>query len=455
MMRSYPLSELALALEARHVGLDAAISGVAIDSRQVRAGDLFIALPGSRVDGHAYLADAAANGAAGALVSRPQDAALPQLVVADVLAALGRLAGLNRRDFSGSLIAITGSCGKTSVKGMLSTVLARRAAVLATPGNLNNEIGVPLTLLQLSAAIDIAVVEMGARGTGHIDYLCRLARPDIAMLLNASAAHLDGFGSLQAVADGKGEIYDRLSPQGTAIVNADSPFADAWTARATAAGAGLISFGLQAPASVSATDIELAADYCRFSLQHDDQSATVMLPVPGEHNISNALATAAAAIACGLSVDDIAAGLAAVQPVDGRLRRRPGRGGISLIDDAYNANPASVRAAIDVLARCDGPRVLVLGAMLELGAQSFAEHADIGRHAKAQAVNQLVGVGPETKAATEAFGPGARWFACNDDAIAAMDDWRTGAATILIKGSRGAAMEQVLAALQPEAARPC
>lgn len=455
MMRSYALSELASALEARHVGSDAAISGVAIDSRHVRPGDLFIALPGSRVDGHAYLAEAAANGALGALVSRAQEAPLPQLVAADVLAALGRLAGFNRRDFNGSLIAITGSCGKTSVKGMLSTVLAGRAAVLATEGNLNNEIGVPLTLLQLSKAIDTAVVEMGARGTGHIDYLCQLARPDIAMLLNASAAHLDGFGSLQAVADGKGEIYDRLSPQGVAIVNADSPFADAWTARAQATGARLISFGLQTTASVTASDIQLAADHCRFSMRHAARTATITLPMPGEHNISNALATAAAAIACGLSVDEVAAGLSAVRPLDGRLRRGPGRGGISLIDDAYNANPASVRAAIDVLARCDGPRVLVLGAMLELGALSAAEHADIGRYAKAQAVHQLVGVGPETKAATETFGPGAIWFACNDDAVAALDDWSTGAATILVKGSRGAAMEQVLAALQPEEALPC
>ncbi|MEQ8517164.1 MAG: UDP-N-acetylmuramoyl-tripeptide--D-alanyl-D-alanine ligase [Chromatocurvus sp.] len=455
MMRSYTLSELASAAGIRHLGEDARISGVSIDSRLAQAGDLFVALPGSRVDGHAYVADAAARGAAAALVSRRQDIPLPQLEADDVLAALGRLAAHNRRGFDGRLVAITGSCGKTSVKGMLSTVLARRGPVLATEGNLNNEIGLPLTLLRLSGEYGTAVVEMGARGTGHIDYLCHLATPDVAVLLNASAAHLDGFGSLQAVATAKGEIYDRLSPQGVAVVNADSPFADAWTERATATGARLISYGLHAPASVSASSIDLAADRCRFLLHHDGVDGAVMLPLPGEHSISNALATAATAIACGLSLEDVVRGLAGVQAVAGRLQRRPGRAGMSLIDDAYNANPASVRAAIDVLSRCDGPRVLVLGAMLELGAQSADEHAAIGRYAKSQGVEQLVGVGAAVQPATDAFGAGAHWFAANDDAVAAVDAWSAGAATVLVKGSRGAAMEQVLAALQAGEVSTC
>lgn len=455
MMRGYQLSELASAAGVRHHGADAEVHGVAIDSRSVQAGDLFVALPGARVDGHAFLADAAAGGAAAALVSQVQDIALPQLVVDDVLAALGQLAACNRRRFTGQLIAVTGSSGKTSVKGMLSTVLARRARVLATAGNFNNEIGVPLTLLRLSPGDGIAVVEMGARGAGHIDYLCRLAMPDIAMLLNASAAHLEGFGSLQAVADAKGEIYDRLSPDGVAIVNADSPFARDWTARARSTGARIISYGLQALASVSATAIELGPDHCRFLLHHAGDSAPVVLQVPGEHSVSNALATAAAAIACGMSVADIAGGLAEVQPTQGRLQRRPGRGGMSLIDDAYNANPASVRAAIDVLARCDGPRVLVLGAMLELGEQSADAHAEVGRYAREQGIETFVGVGAAPQAATEAFGAGSSWFASNEEAIAAVGQWSAGAATVLVKGSRGAAMEQVLAALQPEEMPSC
>lgn len=454
-MRSYTLSELASAVGLRQVGADVSVTGVAIDSRRTRAGDLFVALPGTRVDGHAFLADAAARGAAAALVSQRQDIALPQLVAEDVLAALGRLAAHNRRGFGGRLIAVTGSCGKTSVKGMLSTVLGARGDVLATEGNLNNEIGVPLTLLRLSAGHRTAVIEMGARGAGHIDYLCQLALPDVAMLLNASAAHLDGFGSLQAVADAKGEIYDRLSPEGVAVVNADSPFADAWRARVQATGARVISFGLRAPASVTASSVELAADHCRFLLRHKGAEADVTLPVPGEHSVSNALAAAAAAIACGLSPVDVARGLAAVQAVAGRLQRRPGRAGITLIDDAYNANPASVRAAIDVLSRCAGPRVLVLGAMLELGERSAEEHAAVGEYARTQGVDALVGVGEAVRPATTVFGNGAFWYAGNAGAIAAVDTWSADAATVLVKGSRGAAMEQVLAALQAEEASPC
>lgn len=454
-MHPYTLSELASALGLQQVGADVSVTGVAIDSRRARAGDLFVALPGTRLDGHAFLADAAARGAAAALVSRRQDIALPQLLSEDVLAALGRLAAHNRRGFNGRLIAVTGSCGKTSVKGMLATVLGARGDVLATEGNLNNEIGVPLTLLRLSAGHRTAVIEMGARGTGHIDYLCQLALPDVSMLLNASAAHLDGFGSLQAVADAKGEIYDRLSPEGVAVVNADSPFADAWMARVQATGARVISFGLHAPAAVTAASIELAADHCRFLLRHEGGEADVTLPVPGEHSVSNALATAAAAIACGLSLVDVARGLAAVQAVAGRLQRRPGRAGIALIDDAYNANPASVRAAIDVLSRCAGPRVLVLGAMLELGERSAEEHAAVGEHARTQGVDTLVGVGGAVRPATMAFGDGAFWYAGNAGAIAAVDTWSAGAASVLVKGSRGAAMEQVLAVLQAEEVSPC
>lgn len=455
MMRGYRLSELASAAGARQQGADTVAHGVAIDSRRVTPGDLFVALPGARVDGHAFLADAAARGAAAALVTQAQDIALPQLVVDDALAALGQLAAHNRRSFTGPLIAVTGSCGKTSVKGMLSTVLARRGRVLATTGNLNNEIGVPLTLLRLTADDGIAVVEMGARGSGHIDYLCRLAVPDIAMLLNASAAHLDGFGSLEAVVEAKGEIYDRLTPRGVAVVNADSPFAQAWTARAQATGARIISYGLEALASVTASGIELGPDHCRFLLHHAGDSTRVLLPVPGEHSVSNALATAAAAIACGLTVTDIAEGLGDVQPTAGRLQRRPGRDGINLIDDAYNANPASVRAAIDVLACCDGPRVLVLGSMLELGQQSAQEHAAVGRYARERGIDRLIGVGAAPQAATAAFGDGASGFAGNAEAIAAAEEWSAGAATILVKGSRGAAMEQVLTALQAEETRSC
>lgn len=455
MMRAYALSELARVLGVRHPGVDVDVRGVAIDSRSVQPGDLFVALSGDRADGHAFLAEAAGRGAVAALVSQAQDVALPQLVVDNTQAALGQLAAFNRLGFAGRLIAVTGSCGKTSVKGMLSTVLARRAKVLSTAGNFNNEIGVPLTLLRLSAEDAIAVVEMGARGAGHIDYLCRLAAPDVALLLNASAAHLEGFGSLQAVADAKGEIYDRLAADGVAIVNADSPFARAWTDRARATGARVISYGLQALATVNASALDLGPDDCRFLLRHASDSAQVVLPVPGEHSVSNALATAAVAIVCGMSLADIAEALGTVQAVDGRLQRGRGRDGITLIDDAYNANPASVCAAIDVLVRCDSPRVLVLGAMLELGEQSANEHARVGRYARDRGIERLVGVGDGPQAATAAFGAGASWFACNDAAIAAAEQWRAGAATVLVKGSRGAAMEQVLAALQLEEMSSC
>jgi UDP-N-acetylmuramoyl-tripeptide--D-alanyl-D-alanine ligase len=454
-MHPLTLSELASALAGRVQGKDVAVSGVAIDSRQLAPGDLFVALPGSRVDGHDFIAQAREAGAAAALVSRVCADSLPQLQVADVLTALGQLGALNRAAFDGQLIAITGSSGKTSVKGMLSTVLAAQAPVLATSGNLNNEIGVPLTLLALSPQHGLAVIEMGARGKGHIDYLCRLARPDISVLLNAGAAHLEGFGSLQGVADAKAEIYDHLDAGGTAVVNADQEFTPAWLARAGATGARIITFGDAPAADVRAEDVALAADHSRFLLCHAGERQSVHLPLAGAHSVRNALATTAVALACGMALDAIAAGLGEVRSVAGRLQRSAAPDGATLIDDAYNANPASVRAAIDVLAADAAPRVLVLGAMLELGELAQAEHAAVGRYARERGIDTLVAVGELPRAAADAFGPGARWYATREEAIADLAAWRAGARTILVKGSRGSAMESVLTALSEGRATAC
>ena len=450
-MRAMMLSELEAPLQARLTGNDAQISGVSTDSRSLSPGDLFVALSGENFDGHDYVPQLAAAGAAAVLVSRDVDTPLPQLRVVDTQQALGHLGAHNRQLYNGPLVAITGSSGKTTVKNMVQAVLSRRGRTLATQGNFNNEIGVPLTLLRLEPGVEYAVVEMGAARAGDIAWLCELGRPSVAMLLNAMPAHLQGFGSVDDVAAAKGEIFDGLGKGEFAIINADQPWAEEWRARAGAAT--VLDFGLERPAALGAAETVCnGVKGVSFTAQTPVGEMRLELALPGNHNVANALAAIAVGLACELSLAEIKAGLESVKPVPGRLQSSRSPSGATVVDDCYNANPGSVRAAIDILAGCDGRRTLVLGAMKELGEDSETLHRQIGDYARDAGIERLWGVGPELQVCIEAFGTGGCYFADRAAALARLEGAFGPADTVLVKGSRSAGMEQVLHALLADAA---
>ncbi|BCL76880.1 UDP-N-acetylmuramoyl-tripeptide--D-alanyl-D-alanine ligase [Jeongeupia sp. HS-3] len=421
---------------------------VTTDSRDIRAGDLFVALRGERFDGHDFADTALAQGAAAVLVET--DGGDNRIVVADTLAALGALASHWRDVISPKVIAITGSNGKTSVKEMLAAILAAHAgadAVLATRGNLNNHIGVPLTLLSLRAQHRFAVVEMGMNHTGEIDYLTHLARPDVALVNNAGAAHLAALGSVEGVARAKGEIFAGLAAGGTAIINADDEYAPLW--RELAAGHPQLGFGLDECADVRGVAVTTGALASTFTLATPQGRAQLTLDVPGLHNVRNALAATAAALALGIQLVNCTAGLAAYHGVKGRLERKTAASGALLIDDSYNANPDSMKAAIDVLVRIGVEQhkrtLLVLGDIGEVGADAPERHAEVGAYAKQAGVQQLFTLGTHMAKAATAFG------STHFDSIGALLAVLTpevGADTVvLVKGSRFMRMERVVDAL--------
>ena len=442
-MRRFALSELEQPLAAARSGADCQFESVSIDSRTTAPGALFVALSGEQFDGHRFVPDAAARGATAALVSAADKAPLPVLRVADTRRALGQLGACNRTAFNGTVVAVTGSSGKTTVKNMLAQIFAQSAATLATQGNFNNEIGLPLTLLQLQPQHAYAVLEMGAARAGDIDYLCRLARPAITLLLNALPAHLQGFGSLAGVARGKGEI---LGHGDTVVFSADSEFTPLW--RELAGAARRLEFGWAAGADLRASAVQQEAPGgSRFVLVTPAGTAAVQLSLPGRHNISNALAAAAAAFAAGIGPGQIAAGLSAVTAAPGRLKPLRAHNGATLLDDSYNANPGSVRAAIDLLADCAGRRWLVLGAMAELGADTARLHAEIGAYAAQKNIDRLLATGAGARPAVAAFGPGGDFFEHRDEVLALLRTDLAGTDVVLVKGSRDAGMEQLVAAL--------
>lgn len=430
---------------------DAEFSTVATDSRHLQPGALFVALRGDRFDGHDFLTEAARH-ACGAVVEAPDRSLplpLPQWVVADTLVALGQIALCNRERFAYPLIAITGSSGKTTVKEMLATVLRRCGAVLATEGNLNNHIGVPLTLLRLNPEHRYAVVEMGASGHGEIASYSRWAKPDIALVNNVAPAHLQGFGSLDGVARAKGEIYESLGANGIAIINRDEPYADQWLQHV--AGCAVLTYGLDSDTvDVTAREVEARSDgCCRFQLTIKGTSAPVSLTIPGRHNVRNALAAACCAHAAGVTLADIAAGLSDAVTVPGRMRVLIGRHGARLVDDSYNANPGSVRAAIETLAQFSGRRVLVLGDMGELGDSAPQLHAALGVYARERGIDELWTVGALSAAAAAAFASD-RHFDDRAELAGTLAPLLDDETTVLIKGSRSAGMEAVVAALTEE-----
>jgi len=447
------LSDVARRIGGALVGEDTAFARVISDTRQLQRGDLFVALKGERFDGHDYVLSAASLGAAGSLVSQAVDGAPSQLVAGDTLQALQTYAASWRADFELPLIGVTGSSGKTTTKQMLAAVCAARGAVLATEGNLNNHIGVPLTLLRLRAGYRTAVIEMGANHLGEIALLAGMARPDIGIVTQAGDAHLEGFGSRQGVAQGKGELYTALAGRGVAVINRDDAYFDLW--RELAGGATVLSFGLSDSAHVRAEDIrglpEHAPAATVFNLITPQGRVRVELLLPGRHNVLNALAAAAAGLALGLDLSAIAAGLAQVRPVAGRLNWMSTMQGARLLDDSYNANPTSLRAALDLLAALPGERWLVLGDMRELGGDAAAIHEEAGRTARALGIDRLYSVGALAQQAAAGFGAQARHFATAEALIEALREELAGAdagkVALLVKGSRSSRMERVVAAL--------
>jgi UDP-N-acetylmuramoyl-tripeptide--D-alanyl-D-alanine ligase len=438
------LSEAAAVLGARTSGGDARFSGVSSDTRTLRAGDLFVALRGDRFDGHDFLKSAAAAKAAAAVVDRRHtgEFPLPVAVVDDTRLALGALAGHWRARFHPALIAVAGSNGKTTVKEMLAAILRRHAgdeAVLATSGNFNNDIGVPLTLLRMRAAHRWCAIELGMNHKGEIAYLAGMTRPTVALVNNAQREHLEFMRSVEEVAGENAAAYEALSAGGVAVVNADDAHAAFFRRRAGARR--IVDFGLDHPAAVSAT-FRAGALSSELSLRAPDGEAKATLAIPGHHNVRNALAAAAAAHAVGIDARTIAAGLTAFRPYSGRLQVKQARGGATLIDDTYNANPDSVRAAIDVLAACPGPTVLVLGDMGEVGAQGPDFHREVGAYAREKGIASLLVLGEATRDAVGAFGAGGRHFDTLEELVAQVKG-----ASILVKGSRFMRMERVVAAL--------
>jgi UDP-N-acetylmuramoyl-tripeptide--D-alanyl-D-alanine ligase len=451
-MIALTLGDLARITGGRLVGASMPIGSVSTDSRALPSGALFVALKGPSFDGHEFVAAAMQRGAIGALVERELSLSIPQVVVADGLQALSAFARAWRREFAIPVVAITGSNGKTTTKEMVGAILSRLGPCLVTQGNLNNHIGVPLTLMRLSKEHRTAVIEMGANHQGEIAALAAIAEPSIGIVTNAGAAHLEGFGGLEGVAHGKGELFRALPKSGAAIVNADDPFADFWRATAaTAAADRLVTFGLAQAADFWARGIRTEMNASGFSFEFELMtpvgSRACTLALAGVHNLRNALGAAAAAYAAGASLDDICAGLGAMRAVGGRLNLLPAVHGAFLLDDSYNANPSSLRAGIDALQSLPGDHWLVLGDMLELGAGSDELHTEMGEYARAAGVNRLFAIGPRARFAVEAFGSGAEWFGNIDALIAKVQGQLQPNVTVLIKGSRANRLERVAAAL--------
>lgn len=452
-MIRFTLEQAAAIVDGRALGdADVAFQGVAIDSRRVQEGQLFCALSGTRVDGHDFLEDAAEAGAAAALVAREVDCTLPQLVVDDVERAFGRLAAAWRRGLDCRLVGVTGSNGKTTVKNMLAGILRRLGQTLATEGNLNNELGVPLTLSTLEPSTRFAVVEMGCGQAGDIAYLAELARPEVGIVTNAGPAHLERLGSVEGVARCKGEMFESIAAdrgeRGTAIINADDRFCDDWNERADKARC--ITFGRNERA-----DVRLIDENGTPRLETPVGTIELHLALPGAHNRANAAAAAAAAIALDVEAADIEAGLAAAHGVPGRLEVRAMPGGWTLIDDTYNANPASLYAAMAVLAEQPGERWLVLGRMAELGEESAKLHREVGLAAADFGVARLFATGADPALAAEAFGSDGHSFESPQALADALRNELHPGVVCLIKGSRSAHMESVIERLSAGEAEGC
>lgn len=426
---------------------DAPISNITLDSRKVIPGSLFVALEGSQTDGHQFAQDAEKRGAAAVLCAHViENVHIPQLIVNSPAEALGRIATEHRKQFSLPIIALTGSNGKTTVKEMIYACLPKPS--IATQGNLNNHLGVPLSLLRLAPEHRYAVFELGANHPGEIAYTADLVNPDVALINNIAPAHVGEFGSIEAIARSKGEIYAALPPHGTAVINADDHYAHFWDP--ILKGRNVFRFSRHATADLFATNIRIDEKGCaEFVLNLPNLNVSLKLHVAGEHQISNALAAASCCYAAGIDITHILHGLSHFRGVPGRQTFLEGYQGATVIDDTYNANLRSVLAAIDVLAQCRGKRILILGDMGELGEHTQAHHETVGKVAKEKQIDELLTYGRHSQFATHCFGEPAIHFYEQNELIAFLKPKLEKQMTILVKGSRLAAMEKIVAALVP------
>ncbi|MER3546690.1 MAG: UDP-N-acetylmuramoyl-tripeptide--D-alanyl-D-alanine ligase [Rhodanobacteraceae bacterium] len=443
-MLNLRLSEIALWTHGTLHGADAPVRGVSTDTRRLAPGELFVAIKGEHHDGHDHLAQAQQRAAAGALVSRRVDAQLPQVVVADTVLALGDLASSLRAQRRVHVAGITGSNGKTTVKTLAVSILQRHGRTHSNLGNFNNEIGLPLSLLAMPENAQYAVLEMGAGKPGDIAYLAAIARPEVGLVNNIGPAHLERMHSLEGIAETKGAMYQVLPAGGTAVINVDDAFAEFFAGLAGARR--VLRFGFE-NADVRADAIETHADGSTFTLSTPDGSQRVHLPLPGRHNIANAMAASALAFAFEVPLATIVEGLENVGAVGGRLQLRKAAGGWHVIDDSYNANPGSTAAAIATLALQPGERWLVLGDMAELGANAAALHAQIGEQARDAGIDKLFAVGALSQNAACGFGQYAQHFADQSQLIDTLRAQLHAGVTVLVKGSRSSAMERVVAGL--------
>jgi len=465
------LSECASWVHGQLVGEDVAVTSVSIDTRAIQPGQLYVAIKGENYDGNAFVPQAEQAGASAAIVHKGVTANVPHIVVDDTRLALAELAGAWRTKHAipagriGSLpiatlppslavVGITGSNGKTTVKEMTAAILGVNGGrVLYTQGNLNNDIGVPLTLLKLNEQHQYAVIEMGANHPGEIAYTSRYAQVDVAVITNAGPAHLEGFGSIEGVAKSKGEIFQTLKPQGTAVINRDDVFCDYW--QSVSAERNFITFGLSSNADVTARDVKTeilqttagAQFATHFEMLTSNGNVEINLRLAGSHNVINALAASAAAIALGIELNQIKQGLESLSPVKGRLQPQIGQLGNIVIDDTYNANAASLEAGLDVLINCPGQPWLIMGAFGEQGPNSEKIHHDIGKMIRAKGVLRLMAVGADAQYSVQAFGDGGSFFTTQNELIDALKSELTGNEAVLIKGSRAQRMEHVVAAL--------
>ena len=446
------LLEAAAAAGGQLMGEDHPYGAVSTDSRTLAPGALFVALRGPNFDGREFVAAAAARGAIGAVVESTVAHALPQVVVPDALRALQLLGSAWRAQFAIPLVAVAGSNGKTTAKEMTAAILSRMGPCMATHGNLNNHIGVPVTLMRLEASHRSAVIEMGANRIGDVAELMRLAQPTVGLITNAGAEHLEGFGTLDGVAQGEGETVSCLDPAATAVINADDAYAGYWRKICTARR--IVTFGVHADADFMAKNIaqtiERGEFATRFTLHCPLGVGSIALKAGGAHNIANALAAAAAAGAAGASLEQIAFGLADFRAVAGRLQLKAGTHDSWIIDDSYNANPSSVRAGLEVLRALPGTTWLVLGDMAELGEFAADSHANIGSYARDCGIERLFALGPQSSRAAETFGSGAEWFADADSLTRRLRSELAPGVTVLIKGSRINRLERVVRALTGE-----
>jgi len=440
------LSEIIEVLAATLIGNDVAFRGVSTDSRDVQAGQLFFARSGPQFDGHDYITQAVEKGAVAVVVTKRVDVNIPQLVVADADKALGQLAAWHRQHFNVPVIAVTGSCGKTTTKAMLASIFSQLGKTLSPEGSFNNHVGLPLTLMQLDKSYDYVVLELGANHMGEIDYLVNIARPNVCAITMVAPVHLAGFGSIENIAKAKGEIFNALSSDDIAVINADDPLSKTWDEKLKHHR--VLKFSSNAAADVRARDVVTTEfGLVSFTLINADESVQINLPLLGEHNVQNAVCAATCALALNVRLDIIKQGLEQMTAVEKRLVRHQLANGTVLIDDTYNANPLAVKAAMVVLQRAGKHTTLVLGDMRELGDNAEQYHIEIGQHAQQAGIDQVYTLGELTAHTARAFGSGGKHFTDRNALVAALAPTLTENSAVLVKGSKSMQMWHVVNAL--------